>query len=139
MMMKPVLGASAALLIAMLGGWAWGVPAASDLARAARVSELRDDLREAHNALLGAHVDLYEREYGSASRQLENARDLLRRAAARAERLGWPDELKRFDLAVFEADINEAQQLLGRLDRETSALGHMGQGVVEGAFRKHQP
>lgn len=137
MMMKPVFGASAALLVAMLGGWAWGVPAASDLARAARVSEQRDDLREAHNALLGARVDLYERDYGSAGRQLEDARDLLRRAAARAERLGWPDEVNRFDLAVFEADINEAQRLLRRLDRETNALGHMVQGVVEGALRAH--
>ena len=125
-MTRPVVGAFGALLIALLGAWLWGATGNSDLDRALRASELRDDLREAYASLLGARVDLYERNFGSASRHLENARGLLRRAEARGRRLGWQDEVTPLDLGRFEADIDEAQRLLGHLDQGASALVHQG-------------
>ncbi len=130
-MTKTVFGAFAALLIAFLGGWFWGVPGNSDLDRALRASELRADLLGAHTSLLGARADLYERNFRSASRQLEDARGLLRRAADRGKRLGWRDEVKRLDLARFEAYIDEAQRLLGQLDLGASSLVPQGQRIFE--------
>lgn len=122
MMTKSSLGASAALLIAVFGGWLWSASGISELDRASLASELREHLREAHASLLGAHVDLYERDYLSAARQLEDARDRLLRAGASAERLGWSDDLTQLDLESFEADIDEAQRLLGRLDQGSQPL-----------------
>jgi len=116
MMTGLVLGAIAGLLIALFGGRPWVTPGHSDPDRALRASELRDDLREARTSVLGARVDLYERNFLSASRQLEAARALLRSAEGRGRRLGWRDEETRFDFARFEADIDEAQRLLGQLD-----------------------
>jgi hypothetical protein len=125
-MTKPVLGAFAALLVALLGGWLWGAPGRSDLDRALRASELRADLLEAHTSLLGARVNLYEGNLRSASRQLEHARGLLRRAEERGKRLGRRDDVKRLDLAGFEAYIDQAQRLLGQLDQGASSLVPQG-------------
>ena len=130
-MIKPVLGTFAALLIALLGAWLWGAPGESALPRALQASELRADLLEAQRALLGARLDLSERDFHSASRQLEDARGLLRRAEARGTRLGWWDEMQRLDLAAFESDIDEAQRLLGQLDQGGAALAPRGQGAFE--------
>lgn len=132
MMTKPVLGAFVALPIALLGGWLWVAPGNSNLDRPLRASELRDDLIEAHTSLLGARVDLYERNFRSASRHLEDVRGLLRRAEEQGQRLGWRDEVTRLDLARFEANIDEAQRLLGQLDHGANSLVPQGQGVFEG-------
>ena len=126
MMTKSVVGAFVALLIALLGGWLWDAPGNSDLDPALRGSELGDDLREAHTSLLAARVDLYESNFRSASQHLENARRLLRQAEERGRRLGWQDEAKRLDLARSEAEIDEAQRLLRRLDQ--GADSHVPQG-----------
>ena len=138
MMTKPVLRTFAALLVALLGGWLWNAPGSSDLDRALRASELRDDLLKAHTSLLGARVDLYERNFRSASRQLDDARGLLRRAEERGRRLGWRDEVKRLDLARFEADIDEAQRLLGQLDQGADSLVPHGQGIFERLYAMSQ-
>ena len=116
MMTGLVLGAIAGLLIAFSGGRLWVAPGHTDPDRARRASELRDDLREAHTSVIAARVDLYERNFLSASRRLEVARALLRSAEERGRRLGWRDEKTRFDFTRFEADIDEAQRLLGQLD-----------------------
>lgn len=132
---KPVLGALAALLIVFLGGWLWGARGDPGPDRALRASELQDALREAHISLLGARVDLDEGNFRSASRQLEDARGLLRRAEERGTRLGWRDEVKRLDLASFETDIDEAQRLLGQLDQGTNSLVPRRQGILNGEPR----
>lgn len=132
-MSKPVLGALA-LALALLGGWRWAGPDEVELVRALQASEFRDDLREAHTSLLGAHVDLYERNFPSARRRLEEARGRLRRAEERGRRLGWRDEVTRLDLASFEADLDEAQRLLRRLDQEANSLVPEDQGILEGVL-----
>ena len=118
-----VPGACAALLVALVAGLAWGVAGHRDLDRTLEASALRDDLVEAHASVLGACVDLYERDFRSASRRLQQARGLLRRADQRGRRLGWIDEVARLDLARFEADIDEAQRLLAQFDREATSHG----------------
>jgi len=131
-MPRPLLGVSGALLLALLAGWLWGASGHADLERALRASELRDDLREAHASILGARVELDERDFSSASRHLENARGLLRRAEERGQRLGWRDEVTRLDLARFEAEIDLAQRLLGQLDPGASPLVPERQALFEG-------
>ena len=68
-MNTPIVVGSVALLSVLLCGWIWSVRGHADLGMALRASELRDDLREAHTSLLGAHVDLYERNFRSARHQ----------------------------------------------------------------------
>ncbi len=128
---KPVLGALAALLTVLLGGWLWGTRGDPGLDRALRTSELQDALREAQISLLGARVDLYEGNFPSASRRLEDARRLLRQAEERGKRLGWRDEVKRLDLARFEADIDEAKRLLGQLDQGANDRAPRRQDILE--------
>jgi len=120
-MTRPVPAAFTALLVALLGGWLWDAPRAPDPDHAIRAAEFRGDLLEAHTALLGARADLYQRNFRSASRQLEDARVLLRRAEAQGLRLGWQDEVQALDLAGFESDIDQAQRLLDQLDQGTDS------------------
>ena len=130
-MTKRVLGVSLALLVVLLWGWLWGAPGTSDLDRALRASALRADLLDAQISLVGARVDLYERNFGSAGRQLEHARDLLRRAAERGKGLGWRDEVQQLDVARFEADIDKAQRLLGQLDQGDGSPVPEGRDLLE--------
>jgi hypothetical protein len=132
-MIKTVLGASAVLLITLLGGWIWGAGGNADIGREIRASELRDDLLQAHLSLLGALVDVYEYRFRSASRRLEDARGLLRQARERGTLLGWRAGVTRLDLDYFEAEIDTAQRLLGQLDPGANALVPQGQGIVDGA------
>jgi hypothetical protein len=110
----------------VVAGWLWIFLGQASLDRSLQSSALRDDLHEAHTSLLGARVDLYERNYTSAGRRLENARELLRRAQERSlERRAGPAVTPR-DLAVFEADLDEAQRLLARLGQEPGATVFRG-------------
>lgn len=110
-----------ALLLALVGAWLSISRGQAHVDRALQSFALRDDLHEAHASLLGARVDLYERNYVSAGRRLENARDLLRRAQERSlERRTGPAVTPR-DMAVLEADLDEAQRLLARLGQEPGA------------------
>ena len=132
MMTRPLLGAFGALLLAVLAGWLWGASGNADLERALRAYELQSDLREAQDSLLDARLELDERHFSSASRHLESARGLLRRADARGQRLGWRDEVTRLDLVRFEADIDAAQQLLAQLDPGATSLPPSDQVLLEG-------
>lgn len=89
------VGASAALLAGILGGWLWGASGRGDLARALRTAELcngllaaRSDLIEARAAVLGARVSLCDADYDGMSRQLENARTFVGRAGRRFDSPG---------------------------------------------------
>ena len=130
-MTKPVLGTFTALLLAFLGGWVWSAHGSSAFDRGLPSSELRNDLMEAQTSLLAARVDLYERSFRSASRRLEDARALLRRAAQRGKYLGWRDEENRLDLDRFEAEIDEAQRLLRQLGQGVDSVAPRRQGVVD--------
>ena len=114
-MTKIALAMFVALLVALLAGWLWGASGKWDLDRALQASELRIDLLEARSSVLDARLDLYNVNFGDASRHLESARTLLGRAGERLKNLGRQDDVKRLDLALVR--IDEAQQLAGQLDQ----------------------
>ena len=113
--MKLFLGITVGLMIALLAGWIWGRSGRSDMARALEASELRGELRGARAAVLDARVAIYSINFGEASRHLENARNLLRRADGRLKNLGRDDEVKRVQTAL--AGVDEAQRMAGKLDQ----------------------
>jgi hypothetical protein len=121
---KVVVGVFAGLLVALLAGWLWGGSSLWRLDRALQASEVRSDLLEARNSVLDARLALYSVNVGDASRHLENARHLLRRARQRLAGLGWADDMKQLDLALVR--IDEAQRLAGQVVRRLNGLGRPG-------------
>ena len=113
-MAKLVLGIALGLVVALLAGWIWGASGRSDMARALQTSELRGELLGARAAVLDARVAIYSINFGEASRHLEGARGLLRRADERLKSLGRDDEVKQLETAL--ARIDDAQRMAGKLD-----------------------
>jgi hypothetical protein len=117
-MTRPI-SVAVALLVAALGGWLWGTSGRSGVARALQVSELRGELLGARAATLDARVAVYSVNFGEASRHLEDARGLLRRADERLKSLGRDDEVKQVETAL--AGIDDAQRLAGKLDQNANS------------------
>jgi hypothetical protein len=109
----------AVVLVALLSGFLWGASGKSTLDRALQRSELRNELLEAHAAALAARVDVYNTNFGEASRHLEDARSVAARAAQRLDALGRGDDLKRLQSAL--GSIEEARRLAGKLDLAANA------------------
>lgn len=118
MRVKLILGVSAAVVAALLAGWAWGVWSNRDTARALQASELQVELLAARAAVLDARVAIYSVNFGEASRHLENARGLLQRADERLRRLDRADDVTR--IAAAQASIDDAQRLAGKLDQSAN-------------------
>jgi hypothetical protein len=113
------LGILVALLLALSAAWVWGSSGKRDLQRALDAAELRNDLLAARGAVLSARVDLYIVNFGDASRDFEAARAALRRAEDRLKTLRRDEDLKR--LAAALAQLDQAQQLAGKLDQTANA------------------
>jgi hypothetical protein len=118
---KLVLGMIVALAVVLLGGWVWGASGNGERARTLAASALRGDRLEARNAVLTARLDLYDVNFGEASRHLENARAPLRRAEEQLKSLGREGDLKRLQPASTR--IDEAQRLARQLDQGANARG----------------
>lgn len=116
---KRVLAGLLALLVALCGGWLWGVSGKRELDRTVQTLAVRSDLLEARGAVLEARVHLYNVNFGNASRALEHARTVLGRVGARLRDAGSPDEAKGLDLAL--AKIGEAQQFTNQLDQTANS------------------
>src|SRR5688500_7903300 len=116
---KLVLGITVGLAVALLAGWIWGASGRSDMARALHTSELRGELLGARAAVLDARVAIYSVNFGEASRHLEDARGLLRRADERLKSLGREDEVKQVQTAM--AGIDDAQSMAGKLDQSANS------------------
>lgn len=114
-MTKLVLGIAGGLAVAFLVGWIWGTSGRSAMVRALQTSELRGELLGARAATLDARVAIYSVNFGEASRHLEDARGLLRRADDRLKSLGRDDEVQQIEKAL--ASIDEAQRMAGKLDQ----------------------
>ena len=117
--MKRLISVAAALLVAALGGWLWGTSGRSAMARALAASELRGELLGARAATLDARVAVYSVNFGEASRHLEDARGLLRRADERLKSLDRDEEVKQLETAL--AGIDDAQRLAGKLDQNANS------------------
>jgi hypothetical protein len=135
--MKLVLGVSLGLLVALGAGWLWGSSGRWDADRAVQAAELRSDLLEARSLALAARVDLYNVNFGDASRHLEDAKGLLRHAAERLKNAGRPDDAKRLDPALTRMD--EAQQLAGKLDQGANSRAADAAKTIDEVLASPQP
>ena len=118
-MIKLVFGITVGLAVALVAGWIWGASGRSDIARALQTSELRGELLGARAAALDARVAIYSVNFGEASRHLEDARGMLRRADGRLKSLGREDEVKQVQTAM--AGIDDAQRMAGKLDQSANS------------------
>jgi hypothetical protein len=117
--MKLALGVVAGLAVALLAGWILGRSGRPDMAPALQTAELRGELLGARAAVLDARVAIYNVNFGEASRHLEDARGLLRRADARLKSLGRDDEVRQVQTAL--ASMDEAQRTAGKLDQSANS------------------
>jgi hypothetical protein len=129
-MMKLALGIAAGLAVALLAGWLWGRSGRPDMATALQTSDLRGELLGARAATLDARVAIYNVNFGEASKHLEDARGLLRRADERLKSLGRDDEVRQVQTAL--ASIDEAQRMAGKLDQSAnSRAGEAAKAVAD--------
>ena len=113
------LSIAAALLIALLAGYLWGASGRRATQQALRVSTLRADLLDVRASILGARVDLYNVNFGNASRDLQDAIDHLPSIAQRLKDGGTPDNQKWAEDAASQAV--QAHRLAGQLDAGANA------------------
>jgi len=118
-MMKLGAGIAVGLAGAFLAGWIWGASGQTEMARALQTSELRGELLGARAAVLDARVAVYSVNFGEASKHLENARGVLRRADERLKSLGRDADVKQLQTAL--ASIDDAQRMAGRLDQSANS------------------
>jgi len=118
-MAKMILGGTLAVLVALLAGFVWGASGKSTIERALERAELRNELLEARGAALAARTDIYNTNFGEASRNLEEARGAVTRAVQRLERVDRQDEMQRLQGAL--GPIEEAQRLASTLDLGANA------------------
>ena len=109
----------AVVLVALLTGFLWGASGRSTLDRALQRSELRNELLDARAAALAARIDVYNTNFGEASRHLDEARSVAGRAAQRLDALGRDDDLKQLQSAL--GSIEEAHRLAAKLDLAANA------------------
>ena len=114
-----VLGIVVAVLVALGAAWLWGASGRWEAQRALGMSELQNDLLDARSAVLDARLAIYSVNFGEASRHLEDARGLLRRADERLKGLGRQEDAKQLEPAITQ--IDEAQRLAGRLDQDANS------------------
>jgi hypothetical protein len=127
--MTRVLVVAVALLVALGAGWLWGSAGRWEAGRKVQAAELRSDLVDARGSALAARVDLYNVNFGDASRHLEEAKVPLRRATERLRGSGQTDVATRLDPAI--AKIDEAQRLAGRLDQGANARAAEGIKTID--------
>jgi hypothetical protein len=127
---KLVLGVCVALLVALVAGWLWGASGKGAADRALQAARLQSELLEARGAVLDARLDIYNINFGNASRHLETAKTLLRTAGERIKSDGRTDEAKRVDDALSEIDV--AQQMSGKLDQGAHAHAASAVGKIDG-------
>jgi hypothetical protein len=126
---KTGLMVTAVVLVALLAAFLWGASGKSTLDRALQRSELRNELLEAHGAALAARIDVYNTNFGEASRHLEAARSVAARAVQRLDGLGRADDIKQLQSAL--GSIEEAQRLVVKLDLAANARAGEAAKAIE--------
>jgi len=74
-----------AAVVVLGAGWVWGASGRWDAQAALADVQLRLRLADARGALAQARVDLFELNYGQASRRLQQARDALNDSSRRLD------------------------------------------------------
>ncbi len=117
--MKMAMFALVGLAVAVGAGWLWGSWGRWAAEGNLRDAELSVQLTEARASLLSARVNLFEINFGSASANLERAKQAMSAAAGLLEQAGRADEAASVRQALVKA--GEAQQLAGAVDQTASA------------------
>jgi hypothetical protein len=104
----------AALLVALLAGYLWGSSGRRSAEQAIDASRLRADLLEIRGSIVDARVDLYNVNFGNASRDLQEALDRLPSVADRLKSEGTTQDQQA--IAEASAKAEEAHRLAGKLD-----------------------
>ena len=115
---KAALSIVAALVVALGLGYAWGSSGRYSIQSALEESGQQLDLAEARGRILDARVNLYNVNFGDASRNLEEAKAPLRRVRERYQEQGLSDSAGSIDAAIRHVD--EAQRLAGSLDQASN-------------------
>jgi hypothetical protein len=113
--MQKVLWVVGVVLVALVGAWWWGAHGRWTVERTQQGSELRQELLEGRSAVLDARLDLYNVNFGEASRHLEMSKNLLHSADDRLKALGRGDDAKQVETALLR--IDDAQRMAGTLDQ----------------------
>lgn len=112
---KLALVAVAVLLVALLAGYLWGASGRRAADRELEAAALRTELLESRDALLTARLDVYNVNFGDASRHFEEAKAPLRRARERYQQIG--KNAAAGSLAAALEHVDEGQRLAGALDQ----------------------
>lgn len=102
------------LVVAIGLGFAWGATGRVAVQSALDDSKQQLDLAEARGAVLDARVNLYNMNFGDASRHFAQAKDILGRVKGRYQEAGRNDAASSIDAALRHVD--EAHRLAGKLD-----------------------
>ena len=115
---KVALSLVAALIVTLGIGFAWGASGRFSIQRTLDETKLELDLAEARGRILDARVNLYNVNFGDASRNFEDAKAPLRRVRERYQDQGRSDAAGSIDAAIRHVD--EAQRLAGTLDQSSN-------------------
>ena len=127
--------AGAVLLIVVLGlGFAWGSSGRVSAQRALEDARQQLDLAEARGRVLEARVSIYNVNFGSAQRQLEEAKAPLTRARDRYQDQGKREAAEALSAAL--ARVQEAQRLAGKLDQNANTQADEALQAIQVATSK---
>ena len=116
---KMALAVLVALVVTLGLGYAWGASGRFAVQNALDESKQQLDLAEARGRILDARVNLYNVNFGDASRNFEEAKAPLRRARERYQDNGKPDAALSIESAIRH--VEEAQRLAGSLDQAANS------------------
>ena len=117
--LKAILFIVIALALAVLGGYIWGATGRWRAEDALVKAGAGLHLASARGNMLAARVDLFEVNFGEASRSLESAKADLVTAAEAFERLDLDAEAAA--AREVAARVDDARQLAGRLDQTANS------------------
>src|SRR5688500_4533216 len=102
------------LIVALGFGFAWGASGRTELRTALDNGKQELDLAEVRGQILEGRVNLYNNNFGDASRHFEDAKAPLRRMKARYQDAGNREAASGIDAAI--GHVEEAQRLAAKLD-----------------------
>ena len=131
---KLFLTAVVVLLVCLGLGYAWGASGRITLERALDESRQQLDIAEARGRILDARVNLYNVNFGDASRNFEEAKAPLRRVRERYQDAGKSDAALSIESAVRH--VEEAQRLAGSLDQAANTKANEALEAIKVATSK---
>jgi len=117
--MKLALWILLAAVVLFVAGWLWGASGRRAAEAGQRDAQLRLSAVQARAALAAARVDVFERNFGEASRSLERAKASLTQVAAALDEAGREAEATAVRDAL--AHTVKAQQLAGAVDQSANS------------------